>query len=50
MHCVKDSKQTRKEEYEKSLRPPLIRESLSRLAGNKNTGSGGIPSSRNSMS
>ena len=43
MHCVKDSKQTRKEKYEKSLRPPLIRESLSRLAENKNTGSGSIP-------
>lgn len=43
MHCAKDSKQTRKEKHEKSFCPLPIRESLSCLAENKNTGSGSIP-------
>lgn len=32
---MKNSEQTRKDKYEKSLNPPPIRESLSRLAENK---------------
>ena len=35
---MKSSEQIRKEEYEKSLNPPLIRESLSRLVENKKIG------------
>ena len=35
---MKKSEQTRKEKYEKSLNPPPIRESLSRLAENKKIG------------